>query len=124
MDIGVVVLLVTLSAGVVSLSKLLLNPLRRRLGRDISVKPIYLRSYDNFPEGLLKLKISNDSGHKVTINCISLVEVNGKEVVQVGIPKPFEIENKNGENGDIEWKFYFERTQKMGFSGTFLPATP
>lgn len=102
MDIEVIVvpLLVVLILSLLGLSR---NRLQRRLGRDISVKPIYLRSH-NLSEGLLKLEISNDSGHEVKINFIGLSEVNGKEALQIGVPNPFEIEDRGYESQIIKFR--------------------
>lgn len=60
--------------------------------------PIYLRSRIGHPGGILKLKISNNLGHKATINSILLVEVNGKDIRTVGekgSKEPFNVENKD-----------------------------
>lgn len=91
MDIEIIVgpLLALFIFGLLGLS---LNRLRRRLGRDISVKPIYLRSSGDHQ--LLQLKISNDSGCEVTVNNISLLEVNSKGVREIGNIRPFRIEDK------------------------------
>lgn len=75
-----------------SLFGLSYNRLRRWLGKDISVKPIYLRSSGDHQ--LLQLKISNVSGCEVTVNNISLLEVNGKGVREIGNTRPFKIEDK------------------------------
>lgn len=105
MDIEIIVvpLLALIIFGLLGLS---LNRLRRWLGKDISVKPIYLRSYGNLSEGELNLNISNNSGHGITINAIIVGELNGKgvreigkKVVKSGKPEasrePFELGNKN-----------------------------
>lgn len=86
----------------IGLLKPVYNLLRRWLGNDIFVKPIYLRSYDTPPQ-LLNFSISNDSGHKVKINNIMLYDVNGKEAKAPEIIKPFELEDKNYE--DVRIKF-------------------
>lgn len=101
MDIGVIVGPL-LAVVIFSLFGLSYNRLRRWLGKDIFIKPIYLRSYDTPPQ-LLKFSISNDSGHTIEINNIMLFEVNGKDVEVHEIIKPFELEDKN--YGDVRIKF-------------------
>ena len=105
MDIEIIVgpLLALFIYGLLRLSK---NRLRRWLGKDISVKPIYLRSYGNLSEGELNLNMSNNSGHEITINAIIVGKLNGKgvraigkRVVKSGKPEasrePFKLGNKN-----------------------------
>jgi hypothetical protein len=93
-------------AGFNILDILKLKPLTDRLwkwlGRDIFVKAIYLRTSDKF--GLLNLKISNDSGHPLTINAFALSEVNGEKAYAPKIISPFELEDKKYKLEIIEFE--------------------
>lgn len=78
-----------------------LGLLKKWKERRVFIAPIYLRSRIGLSGGQLKLKISNNLGHKATINCISLLEINGKKIREVetkGPKEPFKIENKDFEN--------------------------
>jgi len=78
-----------------------LGLLKRWGERRIFIVPIFLRSRANLPGGQLMLKISNNLGHKAIVNCISLLELNGRRVREIktmGPKEPFKIENKDFEN--------------------------